>query len=104
MKQHIEAIKDRQRQKLPDHIELAVGMKAMIELNIATDADMANGTRGTIEGIVLDSREEALHTEEDGSIKLRYPPALILFKLEGGSPPSSTIECNLSESRTAWSP
>ena len=52
-------------------MELAVGMKAMVVLNIATEADVANGTRGTIEGFVLD---------EDGNIHLRYPPPVIYFK------------------------
>ncbi|KAJ3924427.1 MAG: hypothetical protein NXY57DRAFT_875562, partial [Lentinula lateritia] len=42
---------------LPHRVELAVGMKAMVVLNIATEADLANGTRGTIMKIVLDDRE-----------------------------------------------
>ncbi len=39
-----------------DHkVEIAVGMHAMVLMNIATEADIANGTRGTIDSIVLDS-------------------------------------------------
>ena len=29
-------------------VELAVGMKAMVVLNIAMEADLANGTRGIV--------------------------------------------------------
>ncbi len=39
-----------------DHkVEIAVGMHAMVLMNIATEADVANGTHGTIDSIVLDS-------------------------------------------------
>ena len=38
-------------------VELAVGMKAMVILNIASEADLTNGTRGTVQGFVLDPRE-----------------------------------------------
>jgi hypothetical protein len=59
---------------------MAIGMKAMVLLNIATDADVANGTRGEIQDIILDERGEILTPDEDGTITLRYPPAIILFK------------------------
>ncbi|KAJ3806137.1 hypothetical protein F5876DRAFT_19146, partial [Lentinula aff. lateritia] len=41
---------------LEHQVEIAVGMRAMILANIATEADLANGTRGTVTGIVLDDR------------------------------------------------
>ncbi|KAF8873818.1 hypothetical protein BD779DRAFT_1390921, partial [Infundibulicybe gibba] len=43
--------------KLNERVELAVGMRAMVILNIATEADLANGTRGTVVRIFLDPRE-----------------------------------------------
>ena len=55
-------------------------MKAMVLLNIATDADIANGTRGKIQDIILDEREDLLLPDEDGAIRLKYPPAMLLFK------------------------
>jgi len=41
--------------KLPGQLEseLAVGMKAMVTMNIATEADLANRARGKIVDIVL---------------------------------------------------
>jgi len=61
-------------------VEMAVGMKAMVVLNIATEADLANGTRGTVEGFALDPREGRASPNEDGHIHLRYPPPVIYFK------------------------
>ena len=52
----------------------------MVLLNLATEADVANGTRGQIHDIVLDEREGLSVPDEDGVIKLKYPPAMILFK------------------------
>jgi hypothetical protein len=45
----------------------------MVTLNITTEADLANGSRGTIEDIVLDPREEingARH-DQDGIMWLQ---------------------------------
>lgn len=69
--------------KLAHRVELAVGMQVMITINMATEADLANGSRGVIEDIVLDPREvlgPAREDDEQGTIRLRYPPAMILFK------------------------
>ena len=55
-------------------------MKAMVLLNLATEADIANGTRGEIQNIILDERENISAIDEDGAIKLKYPPAMIVFK------------------------
>ena len=65
-------------QKLPHKIEIVKGMKAMILMNISTDSDLANGSRGIIEDIILNPREGE-HTKSS-SICLRYPPAVILFR------------------------
>ncbi|KAJ7598374.1 hypothetical protein C8J56DRAFT_728077, partial [Mycena floridula] len=43
--------------KLRDQEEMAVGMSMMVLFNIATEADMANGSKGVIDNIILDSRE-----------------------------------------------
>jgi len=44
--------------KLPARIQMAIGMKAMVLLNVATEADIVNGTREEIQDIILDEREE----------------------------------------------
>jgi hypothetical protein len=66
--------------KLPHRLALAVGMKAMVVLNIATEADLANGARGEITDIVLDPREPSLQITDGNETSLKYPPAMILFK------------------------
>lgn len=68
---------------LEHRVEIAVGMKAMILANIATEADLANGTRGTVTDIILDHREPLEHEERDGAVLLRYPPAIVYFKPDG---------------------
>ena len=77
--------------KLPDRIELAIGMKAMILFNLSTDAEIVNGTRGTIRDIILDPREEALDLSTGRTVKLKYPPAMVLFEPEGGCQVSSAF-------------
>ena len=62
-------------------IEIAVGMKAMVMINISTDTDLANGTRGAITDIILDHREQLDKSEiENGIITLMYTPAMTVFK------------------------
>ena len=63
---------------LPHKIEIIKGMKAMVLMNISTDSDLANGSRGIVEDIILDPREGE-HTRS-ASICLRYPPAVIMFR------------------------
>ena len=46
----------------------------MVTLNIHTDLDIVNGVRGTIEGIILDEREQMNTTTESHTIHLQYPP------------------------------
>ena len=76
----IAGMRDEATKNLKMRVELAVGMKAMVVLNIATEADVANGTRGTVEGLVLDPREEHTPPDKDGRIHLQYPPPVIYFK------------------------
>ena len=85
----IAGLNEKHTKKLSDRIEVAVGMKAMIKVNVSTEGEVANGTRGTIRDIILDPREEAVEPEDDGTIKLTYPPALIMFEPDGGSQISS---------------
>lgn len=66
--------------KLPDRVDIAIGMKAMVVLNLATEADIANGTRGVIDSIVMDERE-GLHPESvNGTVILQYAPVMVLFR------------------------
>ncbi|KAF9495766.1 hypothetical protein BDN71DRAFT_1390893 [Pleurotus eryngii] len=53
----------------------------MVLLNISTESDLANGSRGIVTDIFLDSREGDLKVDA-GVVKLRYPPACVVFKLD----------------------
>ena len=67
--------------KLHTRIEIAIGMKAMVTVNIATEANLANGTRGIITDIILDPREILERSEaEDGVVTLVHPLVMIVFK------------------------
>ncbi len=69
--------------RLIDKLDIAVGMKVMVMMNIATEADIANGMRGTIEEIVLDDQEHLSAEQlQSAEIQLWYPPALIIFRLD----------------------
>lgn len=76
----IASVDDAKTGKLPASVRMAIGMKAMVLLNIATEADVANGTRGGIQDIILDEREDPLTTDDEGTITLKYPPAMLLFR------------------------
>lgn len=73
-------MKDKDTGNLQDRVQIAVGMKAMVKINYAIEADIANGTRGIIESITLDPRETAETIDENGDVLLKYPPALVVFK------------------------
>ncbi|KAF8804167.1 hypothetical protein BYT27DRAFT_7214241 [Phlegmacium glaucopus] len=73
-------VEDEVTRNLKRRVELAVGMKVMVVLNIATEAEIANGTRGTVNGIVLDPREDDTMPDKEGNIHLQYPPSVIYFK------------------------
>ena len=52
----------------------------MVTMNISTEADLANGTRGVINDIILDHRERLGKKEiESGNLTLVYPPTMIIF-------------------------
>ncbi|KAI0085325.1 hypothetical protein BDY19DRAFT_870792, partial [Irpex rosettiformis] len=69
------------RNQLPDEVNLAIGMKAMVTLNVRTELDITNGARGEVVDIVLDPEEPAISTNER-VVTLKYPPLYILFKLQ----------------------
>ena len=80
----IAAMPEKSTSRLREIVDLAIGMKTMV-LNLSTEADIANGTRGTITDIVLDPREQLASPNEDGSITLRFPPVLVLFRPDSGT-------------------
>lgn len=43
-------------------VELAIGMKTMVTMNVETDLDITNGARGTIVDIILDQNEPEYST------------------------------------------
>lgn len=69
-----------ERAALPGCVELVVGMKVMVTINVKTDLDVANGSHGEITKIVLDEHESAFDPTSLVVI-LDYPPAYILVKL-----------------------
>lgn len=82
----------------PNEIMIAKGMKVskadrakqepkmtplfqiMVTLNIETEMDVANGTRGEIVDIILDLEEDPI-TPGERKVHLRKPPAYVLVKL-----------------------
>ena len=66
--------------KLEETLEVAIGMRVMILINLSTQAEVANGTRGTVEDIILDPREPEIVPAENGRVFLHYPPALVVFR------------------------
>ncbi|KAJ2913508.1 hypothetical protein MD484_g6899, partial [Candolleomyces efflorescens] len=91
----IASLKGKEKGKLEDEIEIARGMKVMVVANISTEADMANGTRGTIEDIWVDpdepgrgwsrpdgqqSGEVDVDRTEDGAYILTKLPLVIFFR------------------------
>ncbi|TFY52705.1 hypothetical protein EVJ58_g9862 [Rhodofomes roseus] len=65
---------------LPHNVSLAIGMKVMVTLNVDTDLDVANGTRGEIVDIVLDPREPPIPNER--IVQLKFLPLYVLVKLQ----------------------
>jgi len=64
---------------LDQWIGLAVGMKVLVTLNIETDLDLTNGTRGTIVKIVLHHEEEISVAHE---VVLKHTPLYVLVRLD----------------------
>ena len=56
--------------RLSHQIVFALGMVVMVTLNVATEADLVNGSRGIIDDIILDPREdrEALNVDNTGFV------------------------------------
>ncbi|KAM6496749.1 hypothetical protein JOM56_007222 [Amanita muscaria] len=79
----IAGLNEKSTGRLPDHIDLAIGMKAMVVLNLSTEKEIANGTRGTLEGLVLDPNDEPT-VSDDGIVLLKFPPLAAIFRPEGG--------------------
>jgi hypothetical protein len=92
MRLEVARLHEKKTKKLNDRIEMAIGMKAMILVNLSTEGDVANGTRGTITDIILDPREGPLEPDDEDAIRLAYPPAVILFQPDGGSQISSAFQ------------
>jgi hypothetical protein len=53
----------------------------LVTLNVDTDLDITNGTRATVEKIVLDEEEPAFD-KDAREVKLKFPPKYILVRLE----------------------
>nr|GAT43543.1 ATP-dependent DNA helicase [Mycena chlorophos] len=82
--------KTQQTGKLSDFVQIAVGMRAMILMNISTNAELANGSRGVVHDVVLNWQEKLplQANPVTGEIMLEYPPAVVLFKLDSGTLPA----------------
>jgi len=96
--------KENKQANLPDEIMFFVGMKAMITVNVETDLEIANGSRGQVVGIVL-NKEESFFSANEGIIYLTKLPAYLLVKmkttkipqlpgLEEGVIPLTFIKCS----------
>jgi hypothetical protein len=57
----VAALNPKLRADLPDVLEIAIGMPCMVTENIGTSIGLANGSRGTVVGIILDPREPQPH-------------------------------------------
>jgi hypothetical protein len=75
----VAGLKSEKTGHLPNKVQITVGMKAMVLLNIDMDADLANRSRGVIKDIILDPCKLTC-TDEGMEVCLSYPPAVILFK------------------------
>jgi hypothetical protein len=54
LEERVAGMKPHETEKLEWEVEVAVGMEAMVVINITTKADLANGTCGEVVGLVLD--------------------------------------------------
>lgn len=68
----------------PTVLRLAIDMRVMVTRNLATSANLCNGSRGRIVEIHLDGREPLLATDtwRKREVNLLYPPALIIVELD----------------------
>ena len=58
------AIANRNKEGMPDELEIAIGMEVMITYNMDTELDLANGARGEIVEIIMDEEEETISPNE----------------------------------------
>ena len=65
--------------RLPNKVDIAIGMNVMVLANIAPDAGLANGSRGVVTDIILDAREPVQDTV-NSTQRLQYPPSAIIFR------------------------
>ncbi|KAG8742906.1 hypothetical protein FRC10_000765 [Ceratobasidium sp. 414] len=65
---------------LPDVIHLARGMPVMVTANVETEVDVANGSRGIIEEIIVHSDEQNAF-DSSAELQLKRPPACVLVRL-----------------------
>lgn len=74
----------KETEDLPTIIRIVKGMRIMVTRNIATTANLSNGSRGRIADIVLDPREPAITPQavEEKKAYLLYPPAIIILELD----------------------
>ena len=71
---------------MPETINIAIGMKAMVTQNIETDLDITNGARGTIIEIILNP-DEPIISGGTGLTELQHLPVYILVKMDHISKP-----------------
>ena len=69
--------KNRNTAELQQEVKLAVGMRVLVTRNIDLDADLANGARRSIVGIVLHPDKPAVDTRKSVT-HLQYPPSIML--------------------------
>ena len=65
--------------RLPNEVELALGMKVMVTFNVSTNLDMTNGARGHIVGSTRRERGET--SGRTHSVRLQYPPLYVLMSI-----------------------
>ncbi|KAG2750955.1 hypothetical protein P692DRAFT_20727611 [Suillus brevipes Sb2] len=71
-------------EQLPTRLKLVKNMRVMITRNLATTANLSNGSRGSVVEIKLDVREDHIADEAitEGQVFLQYPPALVIIELD----------------------
>ncbi|KAG1751264.1 uncharacterized protein EDB91DRAFT_1078083 [Suillus paluster] len=65
-------------------IQLVKGMRVMVTHNLATTANLSNGSQGCVADIILDVREDPISTEAiaERKVFLHYPPAMVILELD----------------------
>jgi hypothetical protein len=63
----------------PDVVDLAKGMPVLVTSNVETEIDVANGSRGIVEEIIVHSDENGI-SENSLELRLKRPPACMLVR------------------------